>query len=125
MSQTILHEETWAHESGLTCRIVKNGWPKELRDKVISATLATDWWCGYVTVPLGCPHFDDYSVDVHGGITYQAHGEVGFDCNHSGDIGQWDREKVMAETESLAQEIANIAGPVVMLAHGTREVVRG
>lgn len=123
----ILHDETWTHASGLTCQIVLTGWPEEFRG--MSEHIPDEWWVGYVTPPAGCPNLDDTNINVHGGITcpsdavWVGEGDVGFDCNHAGDAGQWDRDKVFAETERLAAQIAAVAGPVVLLAHGTREVV--
>lgn len=89
----------WAdEETGLACLVKRNHWGA---------------WCGYVGLPVGHPwregSYDDFDVDVHGGLTYgpspceEAPNDagichvvenpeeddvrwIGFDCNHSGDL---------------------------------------
>lgn len=73
----------------------------------------------------------DWDVDVHGGITYAEDGWIGFDTAHYGDIwagGEdprgphpfplylghddvrrlWTFDRLVAETEHLAAQVANI-----------------
>ena len=42
--------------------------------------------CGYVKLPVGFKDFNEESFSVHGGITYNEDGWVGFDCAHSQDF---------------------------------------
>lgn len=49
--------------------------------------------CGYVKIPSDHPyyhkHYDDMTIDCHGGLTYGEFSDehwIGFDCAHLGDI---------------------------------------
>lgn len=74
------------------------------------------WGNGYIGVPPEHPwfneHYDNISVNIHGGLTYSedhpplykldGYWWLGFDCNHSGDNQiNCNEEFVNAETEYL------------------------
>jgi hypothetical protein len=73
--------------------------------------------CGYVTIPRAHPivqNDDVEGLEVHGGVTYgephDAFYTIGFDCAHGGDTpDRWTLAAVRAETEKLAEQIANYA----------------
>jgi hypothetical protein len=79
-------------------------------------------WCGYVKTGLNCDLTDSqkYELSVHGGVTYNYDGIVGFDCAHCCDIYAFynetmpvfmnnaiyrDKEYVINETKSLAEQV--------------------
>jgi hypothetical protein len=45
--------------------------------------------CGYVCLPEGYSlsgkSYDEIDATVHGGLTYNNNGKIGFDCSHFGD----------------------------------------
>jgi hypothetical protein len=72
--------------------------------------------CGYVKMPKGYELSEDdlYSLEVHGGITYDKNNWIGFDCAHSGDLAPASKESygvyrnfayVKAETQRLAEQV--------------------
>lgn len=42
--------------------------------------------CGYVMLPDNCPELNEADLSVHGGITYNKDGWIGFDCAHYRDL---------------------------------------
>jgi len=82
-----------------------------------SLRLLSNWGCGYCRLPPGCNYVGEGSVDVHGGITFDRDGVVGFDTAHFDDNDKWDLEKTRAETERLAEQLAQLVPPLVYLAH--------
>lgn len=94
------------------------------------------FWCGYVTVPEGHPHFGGEGADihVHGGITLAGqpawelfgglignddlirsrYWALGFDCAHSGDLSPG--------LASLALRVPRYGAVYRTLAYVTREV---
>lgn len=42
------------------------------------------YWCGYVYHKNILDEDILYNLDVHGGITYNENGVIGFDCSHNG-----------------------------------------
>jgi hypothetical protein len=87
-----------------------------------------EFFNGYVRLPSEHAGFGatydqlNRSISVHGGLTYgvDPDGWVGFDTGHAGDYwpGQerffgtaertWDMERLIAETESLAEQLENM-----------------
>jgi len=88
------------------------------------------WGNGYVLIPKDHPlhgkHYDEISVDVHGGLTFSElvdsemiefwglskkdEGKwcVGFDTAHCSDtLLDWPKEKVEKETQWLKQQLLN------------------
>ena len=71
------------HGSSASCNVPGlDGWRIELiRGDVTGA------WCGYAVPP---PHFElevnADGLDVHGGVTWQGDGKIGFDCAHWNDF---------------------------------------
>ncbi len=81
-------EVLFVHE-GIKCRIIRII-AKDGAEHIFGGHL-----CGYICIPkthfLYGKKYDDYNIDVHGGLTYsqlEADDEywIGFDCGHSGDF---------------------------------------
>lgn len=70
-------------------------------------------YCGYArfNVPVIIPKDIDQKVYVHGGITYNQGGVLGFDCMHVGDESNPDCQNlkwVMRETERMADQLVTL-----------------
>lgn len=78
--------------------------------------------CGYVYLDKNHNYYKDpnneYSLEVHGGITYSTDNKIGFDCAHSGDLlpyshhFDWDSYKnvshVMKEIKYLVKQLIKL-----------------
>ena len=76
--------------------------------KKVQLEMMNPWLCGYIRLPAEHPWLElgyDVDCDVHGGITYNQDGQVGFDCGHYGDqIQVQNMEYVKTELEGLASQ---------------------
>lgn len=76
--------------------------------KKVQLEMMAPWLCGYIKLPDGHPWLElgyEVDCDIHGGITYNQDGEVGFDCGHHGDhIQVQNIDYVKSELESLASQ---------------------
>lgn len=115
---TYEYDRRWEHD-GIDCHLTREKYTGEFR--------------GYVYLPKAHPLYgkemDDMemmAVDVHGGITFAQEEaglwKIGFDCGHDGDVipsmemlplmdegHRWTEEEAIAEVESLASEVSEIA----------------
>lgn len=115
---TYEYDRRWEHD-GIDCHLTRGKYTGEFR--------------GYVYLPKAHPLYgkemDDMemmAVDVHGGITFAQEEaglwKIGFDCGHDGDVipsmemlpfmdegHRWTEEEAIAEVESLASEVREIA----------------
>lgn len=115
---TYEYDRRWEHD-GIDCHLTRGKYTGEFR--------------GYVYLPKAHPLYgkemDDMemmAVDVHGGITVAQEEaglwKIGFDCGHDGDVipsmemlplmdegHRWTEEEAIAEVESLASEVREIA----------------
>ena len=76
---------------------------------------------GYCRVPDHEHNWEDL-IDVHGGVTYESSGWIGFDTMHAGDYWpdndlfsrygdgdtDWTQELVVEETKRMAQQVSMI-----------------
>lgn len=115
---TYEYDRRWEHD-GIDCHLTRGKYTGEFR--------------GYVYLPKAHPLYgkemDDMemmAVDVPGGITFAQEEaglwKIGFDCGHDGDVipfmkmlpfmdegHRWTEEEAIAEVESLASEVREIA----------------
>lgn len=115
---TYEYDRRWEHD-GIDCHLTRGKYTGEFR--------------GYVYLPKAHPLYgkemddmDMMAVDVHGGITFAQEEaglwKIGFDCGHDGDVipsmemlpfmdegHRWTEEEAIAEVESLASEVREIA----------------
>lgn len=115
---TYEYDRRWERD-GIDCHLTRGKYTGEFR--------------GYVYLPKAHPLYgkemDDMemmAVDVHGGITFAQEEaglwKIGFDCGHDGDVipsmemlpfmdegHRWTEEEAIAEVESLASEVREIA----------------
>ena len=115
---TYEYDRRWEHD-GIDCHLTRGKYTGEFH--------------GYVYLPKAHPLYgkemDDMemmAVDVHGGITFAQEEaglwKIGFDCGHDGDVipsmemlpfmdegHRWTEEEAIAEVESLASEVREIA----------------
>jgi hypothetical protein len=79
-------------------------------------------WCGYISTGFDISPVMKSTVLVHGGITYNNDGLIGFDCAHANDlctvIAQKcpqslyrSKEYVIDETKRLADQLRKVALP--------------
>lgn len=122
-----LVEKVWEHKE-LTCCVL---------------LIRQSHRCGYVRVPKNNPAFElnyeDVPVDVHGGLTFsnmsltgqpddENYHWFGFDCAHFGDEIRlsglrngflhghwWTLEEVITETNSLAEQLADLTWKEIVL----------
>lgn len=115
---TYEYDRRWEHD-GIDCHLTRGKYTGEFRG------------CVYLPKahPLYGKEMDDMemmAVDVHGGITFAQEEaglwKIGFDCGHDGDVipsmemlpfmdegHRWTEEEAIAEVESLASEVREIA----------------
>lgn len=82
------------------------------------------WRTGYVKLPPGWP--EDLSpeevIRVHGGVTFDRDGVIGFDTAHGGDkFEDWTLDLVKEETEHMAEQVALRVPGIINLIHSVEE----
>jgi hypothetical protein len=116
---------------------VKSGTHEGIAWAIVAGPIAAG--NGYVQIPLNHPwhglHYDDIDVEVHGGLTFNADGWIGFDTAHAfdywpekelrrlggtwrhslgrfasaSDENRWTVKRLIAETKRLAEAVAEAA----------------
>lgn len=103
--------------------LVKN-WTTEAGLKAYILLIDNSHHCGYVETPqsISGRHYDDYEVDVHGGLTYEGKPEwsngkhvVGYDCAHWGDKTKYSSDGVWRDAYYCINECESLAAQLIKL----------
>lgn len=91
----------------------------EYKDYKIKVVKNKYWKCGYVILPDKHKYlldkydfqFDDNElISVHGGITFQRYGGIGWDYAHIGDLGiSYTIEQIEKEAKSVIDQLIDLA----------------
>ena len=103
-------EETKLKIKGYKCKIKKISLNMPSEEKESLKMLGTEWYCGYIKIPLNNKYGDYDAIKCHGGITYNQMGItghwIGFDCHHLNDtIEVQNYEYVENELESIIEQL--------------------
>lgn len=81
------------------------------------------WRTGYVRLPAGWPTGlePEEVVQVHGGVTFNRDGVIGFDTAHGVDFYDWTLDLVKAETEHMAEQVALRVPGIINLINSMEE----
>jgi hypothetical protein len=112
MKGVVTEEKRWIYQS-------KNGIDVECWVCRIGSDGSDYWRTGYAKKPVGLPEdFDSLVIRVHGGVTYDHAGVIGFDAHHPGDTpDKWTLKATVNETEEMAEDLST---HVSQLIHITR-----
>jgi hypothetical protein len=109
-------EDRWVYRS-------KNGFELECWVCFLESNFRA-WRTGYVKKPIGLP--DEFnaecSISVHGGVTFDNNGVIGFDTAHSGDTPEeWTFEATKSETERMAEDLSTHVSQLIYLTRSVEE----